>query len=103
MSGRRPPNAACVVLREKTPERWRTELDLLVENPEARTRAACLIWWDYFAHRPARYPWPHLNDLLAAPYVEVSDAEIAQALEQCGYSPHMARNRARGGNGPKSL
>ena len=28
----------------------------------------------------------------------MSDEEIAHALEQCGYSPHMARNRIRGGN-----
>ena len=51
MSGRRASEAV-VALREKPPERWRAELDLRVENPDARTRAACLIWWDYFAHRP---------------------------------------------------
>jgi hypothetical protein len=79
-------------LRKRSPKAWRNAVDAITD-PDVRTRAACLIWWDWFGDRRGGKPWHHLDKFLHREYVEIDDKVLANALVQCGYTPWMAHNR----------
>jgi hypothetical protein len=85
-------------MRDRSPEDWLLQIEELPEP--VRTRAAWIIWWDFFAHRPVVDRWPHLDHFINKKCEPVTDGDLAMALHNLGYTPYMAVARVKGGDEP---
>lgn len=86
---------ARAVLNARTPDEWRSAIDAITD-PNTRTQAACIVWWDYFASRLVSEAWPHLDEYRNAWKVEMlfDQPKLQSALLQIGYSPNDALTRS---------
>lgn len=80
---------AKAVLSRRTPENWLSIIESKLIEP-VRTRAACIVWWDYFSNRVVSEAWPHLNKFIDGHKIGVPDDIIADALVQIGYTRWQA-------------
>lgn len=73
-------------VEERTPEAWRAAIDQITDL-NLRIKVACLVWWDFFADRPAESRWPHLDDLIKEykPETQLKPAALAAAMRKVGY------------------
>jgi len=66
-------------------------------KPEAlRGHVACVVWWDFFAHRQVKKRWSHLDRFMAE-YDEVNIVDpylIEAELIKLGYHKRAARERS---------
>ena len=83
------------ILNARSPEEWRSAIDTITD-PNTRTQAACIVWWDYFAHREVSNRWPHLDEYLNAWNVAllIPPDALRAALMQVGYLEVDAVNRS---------
>ena len=70
------------------------EVDAFIQNA-VRERVACIVWWDFFGHRPSPQRWPHLDKWLHAPYSPVPDELVERGLVEAGYPADRAHARVR--------
>ncbi len=81
----------------RTPEEWKAAVDSITDAA-VRTQVACVVWWDFFGHRPAKSPWPHLDELRAQwnKSIQLDSSVVRDALIQVGYPAKVAHDRATG-------
>jgi len=86
---------ARVRLNRRKPEEWRMVIDAIAD-PVLRTQAACIVWWDYFAHREVPERWPHLDEFRRdwRPAWEIDQPALESVLLQLGYHPEIAKARS---------
>ena len=70
---------------------WYKRIVKLLEP--TRTYVANIIWWDYFACRPADQRWTRLDPWTCKFHNRNPAREDELALADCGYSPWMAMQR----------
>lgn len=80
-------------LKRREPEEWAAAVEQLPAEIQAET--ACTIWWDFFSQRTSAQAWPHLDRIIARPYVPAPHERAITALMQCGYTRAMAEARTR--------
>jgi len=85
-------------MQELQPEQWLARIEEL-PNP-VKTRAAWIVWWDFFSYRDVPDRWPHLDHLINAKCEPVTDGDLALALNILGYTPYSATARVKGGDEP---
>jgi hypothetical protein len=76
-------------LKLRSPSEWKAIL-LTIPDQDIRTRVACIVWWDYFASRPYRRRWSHLDQYLRSPFVAVDHDALVAGLIQVGFVPPLA-------------
>jgi hypothetical protein len=81
-------------LLDRTPEEW-AKIVKHIADQYTRNHVACLVWWDYFGHRPAAYRWPHLDKYVNAPFMRVTERDTINGLVQVGYTRDMACYRVK--------
>jgi hypothetical protein len=79
------------VLKDRAPEVWVAMIEDL-EEP-IKTRAAKIVWWDFFGNRFVSERWPHLDGYLNRPIEFVAHEDLVSALYKLGYSAYYATNR----------
>jgi len=79
-------------LNHRVPSEWTTVLKH-VADINCRTRAACLIWWDFFASMDVIHRCKTFDSYITAPHVDVQDDDLCLALTVCGYTAKMAKKR----------
>lgn len=86
---------ARVRLNRRKPEEWRMVIDAIAD-PILRTQAACIVWWDFFAHRDVTDRWNHLDDYIKTwrPSWEINQSSLEVELLRLGFHPQMARTRS---------
>ena len=83
------------ILNARCPEEWRSAIDTITD-PSIKIQAACIVWWDYFAHREVSDRWPHLDECVQAwnVRIHVPQSQFEAALLSIGYLPEDARSRS---------
>jgi hypothetical protein len=86
---------ARAVLNARGPKQWLSAIKS-IRGPSVRIQAACVVWWDYFAHREVTERWPHLDEYVRAwkPEMIFNQPRLEAALLKVGYLPDAARIRS---------
>ena len=80
-------------LKERTPQEWLLAIRQ-ISDKQLRCRVACVIWWDYFAWRPYKDRWGHLDCYVRSPSCPDVEIDALRAgLIQAGYTPTQAQLR----------
>lgn len=82
-------------LNRRTPDEWRSAIDAIAD-PILRVQVACIVWWDYFAHREVTARWSQLDDYLKTwrPSWEINQPALEAELLCLGLHPQVARTRS---------
>ena len=86
-------------LKRKHPLEWLADIRRLPQK--VQSNIARVIWWDYFAKREVAQRWPHLDEYLKQPMVELNKAETIKYLRRCEYSEKQAEQRITDEDGRK--
>jgi hypothetical protein len=86
-----------VKLNSRTRSAWLRKIES-IDDLVVRTRAACIIWWDYFSNsksygKPSELEWFLGEGYQGIMDEEVGDNLLADTLIKCDYTPSMAINR----------
>ena len=83
------------ILNARSPEEWRSAIDVITD-PSIKIQTACIVWWDYFAHRVVSNRWHHLDEYVQAwnVHIHVPQSQFEAALLSIGYLPEDARSRS---------
>jgi len=86
---------ARVRLNRRNPEEWRMSIEA-ISDPVLRVQAACIVWWDFFAHRDVNARWSHLDNYLKTwrPSWEINQPALEAELLRLGFHPQVARTRS---------
>ena len=89
-------------LKRRTSQEWKLAIDRLRCSRVCRLLAAQVVWWDYFAKKPAnphdatldgyKADWEYMV-VTRAP-IRVRKASLAAALVAMGYLPEVAAKRS---------
>ena len=85
-----------VAAASRTPDDWRAAIDA-IGDLSVRVKVMCIVWKDWFGHRPASNDCPFLGDYGAAalPDRDADPEKVCQALIGIGYARHLAIRRSK--------
>ncbi len=83
------------ILRSRSPVEWLKSIRR-IKSRLCRTKAACIVWWDFFAERTGEDRWEHLDKYLRSWNVrqKVTPAQLEAALLSIGYHADDAKKRS---------
>ncbi len=89
-------------LQRRKPAEWKQRIDRLPCGRVCRLMVACIVWWDYFAKKPAvphddtmdayKRDWDYM--VITGAKIRVRAQSIAKALIALGYEQSMATKRS---------
>ena len=89
-------------LKRRTSQEWKQAIDGLKCGRTCRLLAACIVWWDYFAKKPAvphdatldlyKNDWDYM--VVRREPISVRAASLVRALVAIGYAEAIARKRS---------
>lgn len=83
--------------KARPPEEWLAAIES-IKDEEARTHAACIVWWDWFGGRPATKRWSHLDQYMTqweTITTPIASSRVTQALCIAGYPVRLAEKRVK--------
>jgi hypothetical protein len=80
-----------IVKIKESPEFWYNGIISLPEN--VRATVAKVVWWDHFAPRLVCERWPHLDEWLDKPIVDILQKDWVTYLTKIGYTEYEAASR----------
>jgi hypothetical protein len=84
-------------LKQKHPLEWLADIRRLPKV--VQSNIARVIWWDFFAEREVLQRWPHLDEYIRQPMIELNKAETVKYLRRCEYTEQQAEARITHENG----
>jgi hypothetical protein len=78
-------------LGARRPERWLAMIGQI--PPHHRAHLASVVWWDWFAPRPANARWLHLDAMINSFFDDAPIENLSQYLIKLGYSPYRVAKR----------
>lgn len=95
-------------MKSRKPAEWKQAIDRLPCGRVCRTMAACIVWWDYFAKKPAvphdatldgyKNDWDYM--IITGAKIRIRAESLVRALVALGYVECVARDRASVISGP---
>jgi hypothetical protein len=80
-----------IVKIKESPEFWYNGIVSLPE--EIRATVAKVVWWDHFAQQLVSQRWPHLDEWLNKPVIQIETADWVKYLTKIGYTEYEAATR----------
>lgn len=80
-----------IIKIKESPEFWQNAINGLPE--EVQATVAKVVWWDHFASRLVSERWPHLDEWLNKPIVDISQEDWVKHLTRIGYTHNEAASR----------